>query len=133
MPFVVRSDSENEAELVFLSPEEEFSRPTGAEAKGDQGASPVLRRSNRKRKSTTVYCEKEMTKNSGKKKKSASPDPGKSMPKFPGPHRPSLGKEVRIPAVDRRQTPSLRVTRRTGRHREDETRPEMEDLWRLYS
>ena len=82
MPFVVRSDSENEneAELVFLSPEEEvgpIQKPGG-----DQGASPVLRRSNRKRKSA-VYCE-DMSKNSGsKKKKGSSPDPGKSMPKIP--------------------------------------------------
>ena len=68
MPFVVRSDSENEAELVFLSPEEE--PPTRPEAR-DQGASPILRRSNRKWSSGT------------KKKKTASPDPSKSMPKIP--------------------------------------------------
>ena len=82
MPFVVRSDSENEAELVFLSPEEEpeSERPPQA----DQGASPVLRRSNRKRKSITTYGNTDMSKNSGsKKKKGASPDPGKSMPKIP--------------------------------------------------
>ena len=78
MPFVVRSDSENEAELVFLSPEEE--PPTRPEAR-DQGASPILRRSNRKRKSVTYS---DMTKNSGtKKKKTASPDPAKSMPRIP--------------------------------------------------
>ena len=41
MPFVVRSDSENEAELVFLSPDEEPERPKSVPgAKGDQGASP---------------------------------------------------------------------------------------------
>ena len=51
MPFVVRSDSENEAELVFLSPEEEL--PTSPEAR-DQGASPILRRSNRKRNQSPV-------------------------------------------------------------------------------
>ena len=53
MPFVVRSDSENEneAELVFLSPEEEIKKPSKEGEQGDQGASPVLRRSNRKRKS----------------------------------------------------------------------------------
>ena len=79
MPFVVRSDSENEAELVFLSPEED--PPARPEPK-DQGASPVLRRSNRKRKSVT--CGSDMSKSSGsKKKKTASPDPTKSMPKLP--------------------------------------------------
>ena len=83
MPFVVRSDSENEneAELVFLSPEEEVG-PLHS-AKGDQGASPVLRRSNRKRK-LAIYNDSEMSKNSGsKKKKGSSPDPGRSMPKIP--------------------------------------------------
>ena len=79
MPFVVRSDSENEAELVFLSPEED--PPARPESK-DQGASPVLRRSNRKRKSVT--CGSDMSKSSGsKKKKTTSPDPTKSMPKLP--------------------------------------------------
>lgn len=81
MPFVVRSDSENEAELIFLSPEEEVEPRHGA--KDDQGASPVLRRSNRKRKS--VVCgETDMSKGSGsKKKKRASPDQAKSMPRIP--------------------------------------------------
>ena len=89
MPFVVRSDSENEneAELVFLSPDEEpVKKPTAA----DQGASPVLRRSNRKRKSTASFCDSDMSKNSGSKKKKNSPgrpqdssDPGKSMPRIP--------------------------------------------------
>ena len=78
MPFVVRSDSENEAELVFLSPDEE-PRPQ----QGDQGASPVLRRSNRKRKSTAAYSETDMSKSSSSKKKKSSPDPGKSMPRIP--------------------------------------------------
>ena len=78
MPFVVRSDSENEAELVFLSPEEEPTRPDPQ----DQGASPVLRQSNRKRKSVTAF--EDMTKNSGSKKKKNSPDPAsKNMPKLP--------------------------------------------------
>ena len=82
MPFVVRSDSENEAELVFLSPKEESVQVRKAQA--DQGASPVLRRSNRKRKSTTTYPTG-MSKGSGSKKKKAgtSPDPCKSMPKIP--------------------------------------------------
>ena len=84
MPFVVRSDSENEneAELVFLSPDEEpVKKPAAAAA--DQGASPVLRRSNRKRKSTASFCDSDMSKNSGSKKKKSSPDPGKSMPRIP--------------------------------------------------
>ena len=84
MPFVVRSDSENEAELVFLSPDEE-PVPKNNDKKApseDQGASPVLRRSNRKRKSVTTV--QEMSKNSGsKKKKTVSPDPTKAMPKIP--------------------------------------------------
>ena len=83
MPFVVRSDSENEneAELVFLSPEEDPPKE-GRTQPQDQGASPVLRRSNRKRKSTTSYSD--MSKNSSsKKKKGSSPDPGRSMPKIP--------------------------------------------------
>ena len=84
MPFVVRSDSENEheAELVFLSPDEEPGPPPGAQQ--DQGASPILRRSNRKRKSTAAYSESDMSKNSGsKKKKGSSPEVLKSMPKIP--------------------------------------------------
>ena len=39
MPFVVRSDSENEAELEFLSPEEEA--PRRKEPQQDQGATQV--------------------------------------------------------------------------------------------
>ena len=65
MPFVVRSDSENESELVFLSPEEEIAGPENQE---DQGALPVLRRSNRKRKSVASYTEGDMSKGSGSKK-----------------------------------------------------------------
>ena len=75
MPFVVRSDSENEAELVFLSPDEEpVPRKSDRE---DQGASPVLRRSNRKRKS--VSSVQDMSKGSGSKKKKTSP-PKKQPP-----------------------------------------------------
>ena len=74
-------------ELVFLSPEESFPE----EKQEDQGASPVLRRSNRKRKSTASVSMSmsDMPKNSGSKKKKESPgkpsesDPGKSMPKIP--------------------------------------------------
>ena len=55
MPFVVRSDSKNEAELVFLSPEEEIKPPKNDPL--DQGASPVLRQSNRNRKSITAYSD----------------------------------------------------------------------------
>ena len=86
MPFVVRSDSENEneAELVFLSPEEEPPRPKTTQVQADQGASPVLRRSNRKRKSTAAYSDSEMSRNSGsKKKKGSSPEVNKTMPKIP--------------------------------------------------
>ena len=79
MPFVVRSDSENEAELVFLSPEEEPPKPQDRGQTGDQGASPALRRSNRKRKSVTAYSESDMSKGSGSKKKKNSPS--KKMPK----------------------------------------------------
>ena len=80
MPFVVRSDSENEAELVFLSPDEEVSKPPESKKVEDQGASPVLRRSNRKRKSTAAH--EDMPKDSGsKKKKAASPEA--AMPKIP--------------------------------------------------
>ena len=78
MPFVVRSDSENEAELVFLSPDEE-APPKPEDRPQDQGASPTLRRSNRKRKSATV----DMSKGSGSKKKKASPDQNRAMPKLP--------------------------------------------------
>ena len=74
MPFVVRSDSENEneAELVFLSPDEEVGPRQRASAKEDQGASPVLRRSNRKRKSV-VRGDTDMSRGSGSKKKKGSP------------------------------------------------------------
>ena len=89
MPFVVRSDSENEAELVFLSPEEEIRPPKNDPP--DQGASPVLRRSNRKRKSVTAYSDNDMSKGSGTMKKKCSPpkqtppkeNPEESMPKLP--------------------------------------------------
>ena len=89
MPVVVRSDSDTE-ELVFLSPEEEVIRQPA----GEQGASQVLRRSNRKRKSVTAYCDPDMSKGLGsKKKKGSSPEAKKktadteggarSMPKIP--------------------------------------------------
>ena len=66
-------------ELVFLSPEEELQEDKAAE---DQGASPQLRRSKRKRKSTASFGGNEM-KNSGSEKKKPSPDPGKSLPRIP--------------------------------------------------
>ena len=108
MPFVVRSDSENEAELVFLSPDEEV-RPT-KNNQTDQGGSPVLRRSNRKRKSTTQYNESEMTKNSGSKKKksSSSPDhnPGTSMPRIP--RTPQQGQDkMPEPSADAQKQPFM--------------------------
>ena len=90
---MVCSDSENEAELVFLSPEEE-PEPCKNDKKAsteDQGASPVLRRSNRKRKSVSFV--QDMSKGSGSKKKKTSPpkkqppsqeaDQASSMPKLP--------------------------------------------------
>ena len=76
--------SESEADdLVFLSPDESVGEQDEAgQVKGqDQGASPTLRRSNRKRKSVTVLGS--MSKNSATKKKKNSPDPGKSMPRIP--------------------------------------------------
>ena len=72
------TDSEPE-ELVFLSPEEEFeSKP----AQPDPGASPQLRRSSRKRKSTTSYGV-DMSKGSSSKKKKSSPSKNKNMPRLP--------------------------------------------------
>ena len=70
------SESEGD-DLEFLSPEESFKDKD----KGDQGASPTLRRSSRKRKSVSVPTN--MSKNSASKKKKSSPDPGKSMPRIP--------------------------------------------------
>ena len=69
---------------MFLSPEEELSSKKSPVK--DQGASPVLRRSNRKRKSTAPVSD--MTKGSSNKKKRNSPakqesDPGRSMPRIP--------------------------------------------------
>ena len=84
MPFVVRSDSENEAELVFLSPDEEPVERPAKQNTEDQGASPVLRRSNRKRKSVSQV--QDMSKGSGSKKKRTSPVSKKqteNMPKIP--------------------------------------------------
>ena len=66
-----------EEDLVFLSPDES---PTKREE--DQGASPQLRRSNRKRKSVLVV--QDMQKASGTKKKKCSPskqNPESNMPK----------------------------------------------------
>ena len=54
------SESDSD-ELVFLSPEEEIGGPAK-----DQGASPLLRRSARKRKSTSEQVD--MTKGSNSKK-----------------------------------------------------------------
>ena len=75
------SDSESEGDdVVFLSPEETAEDLEEANKK-DQGASPTLRRSSRKRKS--VIVQGNMSKNSASKKKKGSPDPGKSMPRIP--------------------------------------------------
>lgn len=76
------SEGEEEEEVVFLSPEWDSDQD-----KPDQGASPALRRSNRKRKSVSTVPE--MSKGAGSKKKKAGPsppkadDPGKSMPRIP--------------------------------------------------
>ena len=83
-----RSESETE-ELAFLSPDEEVTVLQDKQQE-DQGASPALRRSNRKRKSVSILPE-EMSKGSGSKKKKSSPkvpsprqeNPGKSMPRIP--------------------------------------------------
>ena len=69
------TDSESD-EQEFLSPEAERRRPVK-----DQGASPTLRRSSRKRKS--VSGQAGMSKGSSSKKKKASTTPPKSMPKVP--------------------------------------------------
>ena len=70
------SDTEEPEDVVFLSPDES---PT---KEGDQGASPALRRSNRKRKSVTAAGTTAMTKgSSSKKKKPCTPNNKKSIPK----------------------------------------------------
>ena len=56
-------------EVVFLSPDES---PPKKESNEDQGASPQLRRSNRKRKSVSVV--QDMSKGSSSKKKKGSPN-----------------------------------------------------------
>ena len=76
-------DEHDNNDLVFLRPEEDF--PVRKSPTKNQGASPVLRRSNRKRKLTALYSD--MSKGSGsKKKKSSRPrqdnDPVRSMPKI---------------------------------------------------
>ena len=82
------SDPEGDRDdVIFLSPDE--SPPKSKD--NDPGASPVLRRSNRKRKSVSAAnCPPpggEMSKGSSAKKKKASPskaeEPGKAMPKIP--------------------------------------------------
>ena len=76
--------SEDEGDdVIFLSPDE------SPQKSNDQGASPQLRRSNRKRKS--VSTAQDMTRGSGSKKKKCSPikattpnsSQGKAMPKVP--------------------------------------------------
>ena len=105
-----RSDSDTEGQ-AFLSPEEQFEvEGTARGADKDQGASPILRRSTRKRKSTASVTD--MSKNSGsKKKKPSSPansraeDPCKSMPKIP--RTPQSGASTpSAPAAAGGQTPS---------------------------
>ena len=73
-------DSDSECELIFLSPPEEEGQKDHPEQ--DQGASPKLCRSSRKRKSVQAAPEK-MSKGSASKKKKSSPDPTKSMPRIP--------------------------------------------------
>ena len=93
-------DSENE--VVFLTPDEDEA-PVKKGTEVDQGASPVLRRSTRKRKSVTVV--QDMSKGSGsKKKKCSSPkaaSPGKDMPKLP--RTPQAGAEAAHPEHERGQ------------------------------
>ena len=89
MPRMVQEgEDENECDnndLVFLSPEEDF--PSKNLPIKDQGASPVLRRSNHKRKSTASVSD--MTKGSSSKKKKNSPtrqeqvNKSPAMPKVP--------------------------------------------------
>ena len=122
-----RKTTEDESdELVFLSPEESFPEESPGEVK-DQGASPVLRRSNRKRKSTSASVT-DMSKGSSTKKKKTSPgkenDPGKNMLKIPrtpqqgqsqegqghdpGPKEPTAGFEALLLAMEGRLTARLR-------------------------
>ena len=75
-PMPTQTDDDQE-ELVFLSPDEEFSSEPASSQ--DQGASPQLRRSTRKRKSTAGGNE-DMSKGSSSKKKKNSPP---KMPKVP--------------------------------------------------
>lgn len=86
----MQGDSEDDRDdVVFLSPDES---PTNK----DQGASPRLRQSNKKRKSTSAVST-DMSKGSGTKKKKCSPpkesppknNPGKSMSRIP--RTPLLG------------------------------------------
>ena len=116
------TEDDNDIEdLVFLSPEESF--PEKSPAK-DQGASPVLRCSNRKRKSTSASVT-DMTKGSGTKKKKTSPakenDPGKYMAKIrrfpqqshegqgqdPMPKEPAAGFEALLQAMEGRLAAKL--------------------------
>ena len=71
----MRNESECGDDIVFLSPEGE-SPP----AKPDAGASPRLRRSSRKRKST-AGGEDSMSKGASSKKKKTSPNKSPNMPK----------------------------------------------------
>ena len=78
----MHSEPESGDELVFLSPESEPEQEQEQDQKRqDTGASPQLRRSTRKRKST--IGEKSMTKGSSSKKKKTSPNKSPNMPKVP--------------------------------------------------
>ena len=88
------------AELVFLSPDEEALRQS-EDRPQDQGASPVLRRSNRKRKSAIV----DMSKGSGSKKKKASPEQAKAIPKLP--RTPQAGQDQDQADRQKADTPDL--------------------------
>ena len=141
-------DNENE-DLVFLSPEESF--PEKSPAK-DQGASPILRRSNRKRKSVT-----DMSKGSStKKKKTTSPakqdnKPGKSMPRIPrtpqqqeqppegqasqepGSKEPTAGFEALLLAMERRLAAKLEKASGASRQAAQQATLNSESLEQLES
>ena len=69
--------SDEDEEVVFLSPDE-----SPPKKDTDQGASPQLRRSNRNRKSVTVFQDMTKGQGSGKKKK-CSPNKNKTSPEMP--------------------------------------------------
>ena len=101
-------DSEGD-NVVFLSP------PESVEGEApDQGASPTLRRSNRKRKFLSNHCG--MSKNSGKKKKTR-PEQQRSMLRIPRTHRPKVRPRDRQEARKRTAPRRTREVPPQTRHR----------------